>query len=176
MAPLPVIWRDPVRKALDSLPNPARHVAPARVVHVPSTRVTRSTSVPLAMQSDGSVDILSQPDSPQVVEEIQSWSNRQSAPPQNTVAPAIVHLEPLPKDPKPLSMNTQAVSTPERQTSPPVPEQSPIKPGSESPSIQTSHHHAEEALSPAAAAPTPAPATLTPAASAPMSEAEAPLP
>ena len=173
MAPLPVIWRDPVRKALDTLPNPARYVAPARVVHVPSTRVTRSTSVPLAIQSDGSVDILSQPDSPEVVEEIESWSNRQSAPPQNTVAPAVVHLEPLPEDPKPLSMNTRTLSPPESQTSPPVPVQRPIQPLAETAPIQTSHHSAEEPrTSTAVTTPTPASTPLAP--TAPTSDQQLP--
>ena len=169
MAPLPATWRDPVRKALDSLPNPARHVAPARVVHVPSTRVTRSTSVPLAIQSDGSVDILTQPDSPEVVKEIESWSNRQSPPPQNTVAPAVVHLEPLPEDPKPLSSDSQAASTTERHT-PPVTEQRPIKPLPQAAPIQTSHHHAGAASPSPAVAPAAAAASPAPSAAAPISE------
>jgi hypothetical protein len=71
-------------------------VATARVAHVPSARVKRPTPVPLALQSDGSVDILSVPDDPAVVEEIASWSQRQTPPQEGTVAPAVVHLEPLP--------------------------------------------------------------------------------
>jgi hypothetical protein len=106
MAPLPQPWREPIRKALRTLPNAGARVVPARVVHVPSSKVTRSTPVPLALQSDGTVDILSRPDNPAVVKEIEAWSGRQSAPEGGAVAPAIVHLEPLPPEPNPAEERT----------------------------------------------------------------------
>jgi len=108
MAPLPAAWRAPMRQAIEHLPSsptaPASPTPPprlqtARVVHVPSSRVSKSTEVPLALQSDGSVDILSQPDDPAVVEEISNWSSRQKAPSTGTIAPAVVHLHPLPEAP-----------------------------------------------------------------------------
>jgi hypothetical protein len=107
LAPLPQAWRAPMRQAIEHLPSPttpaslspAPRIQTARVVHVPSSRVSKTTEVPLALQSDGSVDILSQPDDPAVVEEISNWSSRQKAPSPGTVAPAVVHLHPLPEAP-----------------------------------------------------------------------------
>jgi hypothetical protein len=108
MAPLPAAWRTPMRQAIEHLPSspgtpkspsPAPRLQTARVVHVPSSRVSKPTEVPLALQSDGSVDILSQPDDPAVVEEISNWSSRQKAPSTGTIAPAVVHLHPLPEAP-----------------------------------------------------------------------------
>jgi hypothetical protein len=108
MAPLPAAWRAPMRQAIEHLPSspttpasptPSPRLQTARVVHVPSSRISKSTEVPLALQSDGSVDILSQPDDPAVVEEISNWSARQKAPSPGTVAPAVVHLHPLPEAP-----------------------------------------------------------------------------
>ena len=75
-------------------------VTAARVVHVPSLRVRQSTSVPLAVQPDGSVDILTKPDNPAVVDEIRQWSSRQPASRQAGVTAAVVHLEPLPEPPR----------------------------------------------------------------------------
>jgi hypothetical protein len=107
LAPLPQAWRAPMRQAIEHLPSPtaptshspAPRIQTARVVHVPSSRVSKTTEVPLALQSDGSVDILSQPDDPAVVKEISDWSSRQKAPSPGTVAPAVVHLHPLPEAP-----------------------------------------------------------------------------
>ena len=95
MAALPAAWRAPMRQALQQLPGAAARIAPARVVHVASSRVKRITEVPLAMQSDGSVDILSTPDGPEVVQEIDNWSRQQRAPQAGSIAPAVVHLHPL---------------------------------------------------------------------------------
>ena len=148
MAPLPVNWRDPVRDALNALPNAARHVARARVVHVPSTRVTESTTVPLAIQSDGSIDILSQPDSPEVVNEIASWSNRQGRPNQNTVVPALVYLSPLPDDPKPLSIDSQSTSRDNHNSLVPALEQRPNKLRVHSATLQVTHQPALESPAP----------------------------
>ena len=76
-------------------------VTAARVVHVPSLRVRQSTSVPLAVQPDGSVDILTKPDNPAVVDEIRQWSSRQPTSKQAGVTAAVVHLEPLPEAHRP---------------------------------------------------------------------------
>ena len=67
----------------------------ARIVHVPSRRVKRAADVPLAIQSDGSVDILNNPDDPAVIEEIKSWSASQQPPSKGRISPAVVHLHPL---------------------------------------------------------------------------------
>lgn len=115
LAPLPSPWREPMRAAIRQLPgsgggtggsssgggvagggSPSR-VAMARVVHVPSSRVRAAAEVPVALQSDGSVDILSQPGEAGVVEEIRDWSSQQQAPPPGQVAPAVVHLHPMPE-------------------------------------------------------------------------------
>lgn len=100
LAPLPSDWREPMRRALGSLPaqpRAASRLEPARVVHVPSSRIRTGADVPLALQSDGSVDILSSPDDPAVVEEIRSWSRRQQAPAAGSVVPAVVRLHPMPQ-------------------------------------------------------------------------------
>lgn len=68
---------------------------PARIVHVPSQKINRQIEVPLALQADGTVDILNQPDDPGVVEEIKSWSNKQQLPAQGRMTPAVVHLHPM---------------------------------------------------------------------------------
>lgn len=104
LAALPEPWREPMRRALSNLPLPGGQVArvnQARHVHVPSSRISRPTEVPLALQSDGSVDILSRPDTEAVVEEIRDWSSRQTPPSAGTVAPALVHLHPV-SDAQPL--------------------------------------------------------------------------
>lgn len=98
LAALPEPWREPMRRALATLPLPSGQTPQlnqARHVHVPSTRVSRPTEVPLALQSDGSVDILSRPDTEAVVEEIRDWSARQTPPSEGSVAPALVHLHPV---------------------------------------------------------------------------------
>lgn len=104
LAPLPEGWREPMRQALHGLAaskGTQDTVTAARVIHVPSLRVRQSTAVPLAVQADGSVDILTKPDNPAVVEEIRQWSARQSASKQSGVTAAVVHLEPLPEAPRP---------------------------------------------------------------------------
>jgi hypothetical protein len=159
MAPLPVNWRDPVRNALNALPNAAQHVARARVVHIPSTRVTDSVPVPLAIQSDGSVDILSQPDRPDVIEEIASWSNRQKPPRPNTVVPALVYLDPLPDDPKPLSIDSQSSLRDDHNTPAQALEQTPN---------QLRVHPAKFQVDQQSALDSPAPAVSEPSTSAPV--------
>jgi hypothetical protein len=114
LAPLPEPWREPMRRALTSLINPGTvnsenrssrvekvlDLDYARFVHVPSTKVRRSSEVPLALQADGSVDILNQPDDPAILEEINRWSTRQQLPAKGKVRPAVVHLHPLMNEPE----------------------------------------------------------------------------
>jgi len=106
LAPLPTPWREPMRRAIGEMPQKQKaplQISGARVVHVPSSRVRQSTVVPLALQPDGSVDILTQPDSPAVVEEIRQWSARQTPAAGAGVTAAVVHLEPLPEAPRPIT-------------------------------------------------------------------------
>jgi len=117
LAPLPQAWREPMRRALNAIniPSPLKPSAQleaARVVHVPSMKVSRATAVPLVLQSDGSVDLLSKPEDPAVLEAIRGWSGRQDLPASGRLAPAIVHVQPL-KELPPLSStsaNTQAAT------------------------------------------------------------------
>lgn len=111
LAIIPSSWRESMRKALNSLTfhsqggdNNSRAgvkgvskilLEPARIVHVPSQKINRQIEVPLALQADGTVDILNQPDDPGVVEEIKSWSNKQQLPAQGRMTPAVVHLHPM---------------------------------------------------------------------------------
>ena len=128
LAPLPADWREPIRKAIQALPGPASRgqITAARVVHVPSSRVRRSTPVPLAVQGDGSVDILSRPDDPAVVDEIRHWSRRQSPSPGTGVTAAIIHLEPIPEAPAALTppRTLRAADTASRDLSPITPQSS----------------------------------------------------
>ncbi len=125
LAPLPQIWREPMRRALNSLTNDLGSgrsetsdrlkdhllIDSARFVHVPSAKVRRASEVPLALQADGTVDILNQPDDPAVIDEINRWSVRQKLPAKGKISPAVVHLHPMepltigrsePDRPKPL--------------------------------------------------------------------------
>ncbi len=109
LAPLPQIWREPMRKALNSLSQTGMaspddisvpsiekfRIDPARFVHVPSTRIRRASEIPLALQADGSVDILNQPDDPVIIDEINRWSAKQKLPEKGKISPAVVHLHPM---------------------------------------------------------------------------------
>jgi hypothetical protein len=105
------------------------HLDPARFVHVPSTRIRQSSEVPLALQADGSVDILNQPDDPAVIDEINRWSARQKLPEKGKISPAVVHLHPM----EPLEVgrsaggkrNTQSIETSKLRTSQTAPPLSP---------------------------------------------------
>jgi hypothetical protein len=138
LAPLPGAWREPMRRALHGLAaskGVAASVTAARVVHVPSLRVRQSTPVPLAVQADGSVDILTRPDNPAVVDEIRQWSSRQASSGQAGVTAAVVHLEPLPeapRDPQP------ALSRTSTATPLPAPVATNIRPAAAEPAIAPS--------------------------------------
>jgi hypothetical protein len=116
----------------------------------------------LAVQGDGSVDILSRPDDPAVVDEIRHWSRRQSPSPGTGVTAAIIHLEPIPEAPAALTppRTLRAADTASRDVSPITPQASgpavaPVTP--------------REAAAAAASVPPPAPAAAVAVQSAPPS-------
>jgi len=160
LAPLPGAWREPMRRALHGLAaskGAPASVTAARVVHVPSLRVQKSTPVPVAVQSDGSVDILTKPDNPAVVDEIRQWSSRQSTSGQPGVTAAVVHLEPLPEAPS--------------NPAPPVARATAVAPAP-APVATSSRPAAAEP----APAPSPPPVAVAPAPAAPAPVAAAPAP
>lgn len=133
LAPLPTAWREPMRRAIQSLSAPKggpMGISGARVVHIPSSRVSRSTPVPLAVQGDGSVDILSKADDPAVVEEIRNWSKRQAPSGGGGVTAAIVHLEPMPEAPPVLSPSRPLRPTVATRQSQPSATITPLNPAS----------------------------------------------
>ncbi|MFN9644487.1 MAG: hypothetical protein ACK6BG_05050 [Cyanobacteriota bacterium] len=109
LAPLPEIWREPMRRALNALArdvltaNADRSAASqqsigfnsARFVHIPSSRIRQASEIPLALQSDGSVDILNKPEDPVVIDEIKRWSAKQTLPEKGKISPAVVQLHPM---------------------------------------------------------------------------------
>lgn len=165
LAPLPGTWREPMRRALQGLATSKggiTSVTAARVVHVPSLRVRHSTPVPLAVQADGSVDILTKPDNPAVVDEIRQWSSRQPTSGQAGVTAAVVHLEPLPeapRDPQPAPIPTSTAA----------PNQTPVatnsRPAAAEPAVAPSPPPVAAAPAPEVVAPPP-PAAASSASSA----------
>ena len=124
LAPLPNLWREPMRKALRSLAvssGRSATISTARVIHIPSSRVQSPTTVPLAIQGDGSVDILSRADNPSVVDEIRHWSKSQPSRGSGGVTAAIVHLEPMPAAPEVLVPSRSVRSSPTSGLSSPEP-------------------------------------------------------
>ena len=198
LAPLPHAWREPMRRALNAIniPSPLQPPAQleaARVVHVPSLKVSRAIAVPLALQSDGSVDLLSKPEDPAVLEAIRGWSGRQDPPALGRVAPAIVHVEPL-KELPPLR-STTGKAQPAAQASgpilsaypapaaliPPLPAVAPTAKSSapaSSPAVPPISEVRGEALTPqlpeASAAPSAAPQSIAPSALPPAVVTPAP--
>lgn len=177
LAPLPDVWREPMRQALQSLPAPQGGVAriqSARVIHIPSSRVRQATTVPLAIQGDGSVDILSQADDPAVVEEIRHWSRKQSPGTGNGVRAALVNLEPMPAGPDvlvhPRTSAAPAQSPAPRAAQAPAPTQASEAPAA----ISSPAPVASVANEPPAAAPAPDPAPEPVAAVAPAPPVAAP--
>ena len=199
LAPLPQAWREPMRRALNAIniPSPLQPPAQleaARVVHVPSMKVSRAIAVPLALQSDGSVDLLSKPEDPAVLEAIRGWSGRQDPPALGRVAPAIVHVEPL-KELPPLrstagkdqpalhASGSSAPASPAAALASPLPADAPVsKSAALTPSVAippVSELHRDTAMpqpAEAAAAPIAAPqsAAPSPALSAPVAPEPAP--
>ncbi|MFM7312025.1 MAG: hypothetical protein ACKO0M_02470, partial [Cyanobium sp.] len=68
----------------------------ARRVVLSSSRISRPSEVLLALQSDGSIDVLEPPSDPAALDEIESWSRQQRRPATGALVPAVVHLRPLP--------------------------------------------------------------------------------
>ena len=171
LAPLPALWREPMRQALQKLPGSPQRLGLARMVFVPSSRVSQPTEVPLALQSDGSVDVLSPPADPAVLNEIDGWSRRQRPPAVGSLVPAVVHLHPLSE---PAVVSPSATVRSAAPTSAPAPAGSPAATRSGSPSLppflQTSR-----TAPPASAAPAPA-AVASPPADASASRIPADLP
>lgn len=97
LAPLPALWREPMRQALLKLPGAPQQLDTARMVYVPSSSISQPVEVPLALQSDGSVDILEVPANPALLGEIRSWSRQQRPPARGSLTPAVVRLHPLPQ-------------------------------------------------------------------------------
>ncbi len=95
LAPVPSRWREPMRRELRGLG--AARLSQARVVHVPSERITRTVVLPLAMQADGSIDALVAKDSAVSDRDLSDWASRQATPAQGSVQPVVLHLHPLPK-------------------------------------------------------------------------------
>jgi hypothetical protein len=147
----------------------------------------------LALQSDGSVDLLSKPEDPAVLEAIRGWSGRQDPPSLGRVAPAIVHVEPL-KELPPLRSTTEKAQ-PAPQASgpvlsaypapadliPPVPAVAPTPKSSapaSSPAVTPVSEVGGETLTPqlpeASAAPSAAPQSLAPSDLSPAVVAPAP--
>ena len=98
LAPLPARWREPMRQALLKLPGAPLRLSPARLVIVPTRAVSQPLEVPLALQSDGSIDILEAPANAAVLREIDAWSRQQRLPASGFLVPAVVQLQPLPPD------------------------------------------------------------------------------
>lgn len=96
LAPLPALWREPMRQALLKLPGAPQQLDTARMVYVPSSSISQPVEVPLALQSDGSVDLLEVPANPALLREIRSWSRQQRPPAPGSLIPAVVRLHPLP--------------------------------------------------------------------------------
>ena len=171
LAPLPGAWREPMRRALNGLAaskGVATSVTAARVVHVPSLRVRQSTPVPLAVQPDGSVDILTRPDNPAVVDEIRQWSSRQPSSGQPGVTAAVVHLEPLPEAPRAPQPPVSQTTTTTTATPAPAPVAMSNRPAAAEPSVAPSPPPVAAAPAPEVAAPLPpaAPAAAPSASSA----------
>ncbi|MFM7362479.1 MAG: hypothetical protein ACKO25_11795 [Cyanobium sp.] len=131
-ASLPEGWREPMRRALQALPAPdgsAPRIENARHVHVPSRRIARATEVPLALQADGSIDILSRPKEPAVIDEIRDWSAGQRPPAAGSVSPAVVHLHPvaeeIPQRPSAADLGAAPINTPSAQAEAPPPQAPP---------------------------------------------------
>lgn len=96
LAALPSSWREPMRQALLKLAGSAQQLSTARMVTLPSRTLSQPVQVPLALQSDGSVDVLQPPSDPAALRDIETWSRQQSRPAAGSLQPALVLLHPLP--------------------------------------------------------------------------------
>ena len=95
LAAVPARWREPMRRELRDLG--AARLSQARVVHVPSERISHTVVLPLAVQHDGSIDALVAKDPAVSDRDLSDWASRQATPAQGSVQPVVLHLHPLPK-------------------------------------------------------------------------------
>jgi hypothetical protein len=165
LAPLPAVWREPMRQALQALPAPqggTSRIQSARVIHIPSSRVRQSTTVPLAIQGDGSVDILSRADDPAVVEEIRHWSRKQPPGGGNGLRATLVNLEPIPAAPDTLvPPRASAAPAPTAASRASLPQAQPAQPPQASATPAAAIPSAAPAAMVANERPAPAPAAVT---------------
>lgn len=190
LAPLPELWREPMRRALNTLINSGDHeklmssprdrpvvlsIESARSVHVPSSRVRRASEIPLALQHDGTVDILNNPDDPAILEEVNRWAVRQRPPAKGKVTVAVVHFHPfipetsLTTSPKGLSPSSQPqlLTHKRNRSEKPVPApQAVVLPKSSGHQVTTVSSPSERVSDPPAT-PDPSPATNTESAVSP---------
>lgn len=179
LAPLPSPWREPMRQALGKLPGAPLQLNPARLVYVPSSTVSQPVEVPLALQSDGSVDILEAPASAAVLREIDGWSRQQRRPASGSLQPALVHLHPLPAvapltPPVADSRPAAATTAPVQEMTAPVPPQTPAQVSTSAGSLQPPL--SSESPQTNAAIPVPIVREAPAAAAQPAAVAEAPAP
>jgi hypothetical protein len=132
--------------------------------------------VPLALQPDGSVDILTQPKNPAVLDEIRQWSARQDPRGAGGITAAVVQLEPLPADPRAIRPQLAKVGISDHK---PPSASTPLSRGAITPAAPTvmPGSRVEPALSaPVAVAPAPmaAPAPAAPMEAAPPVAVAAP--
>jgi hypothetical protein len=189
LAPLPVLWREPMRRALTSLititsddsvkvkritaEKDVLNLDSARFVHVPSTRIRRSTEVPLALQSDGTVDILNRPDDPAILEEITRWSTKQKLPEKGKFTAAVVHLHPLMPETSAPTAKTMTQTNPQPQPLAPTANRS--KPAAPEPQSSSSPPASSQPLTMTSPAPVKAESS-TSQGSAPAATAPAAIP
>lgn len=179
LAPLPSPWREPMRQALGKLPGAPLQLNPARLVVVPSSTVSQPVEVPLALQSDGSVDILEAPASAAVLREIDGWSRQQRRPASGSLQPALVHLHPLPAvapltPPVAVSRPAAATTAPAQDMTAPAPPQTPAQVSAGAGSLQPPL--SSESPQTNAAIPVPIVSEAPAAAAEPAAVAEAPAP
>lgn len=176
LAPLPSPWREPMRQALGKLPGAPLQLNPARLVYVPSSTVSQPVEVPLALQSDGSVDILEAPASAAVLREIDGWSRQQRLPATGSLQPALVHLHPLPAVAPltPVAVSRPAAAAPAQAMSAPAPREAPAQASAGTEALQPPLRSESPEIN--AVIPVPNVSEAPAAAAEPAAVAEAPAP
>lgn len=117
--PLPLSLRSPMRQAIQQLPSKPSTVQQARVMNVPSARVKAPIQVPVALQSDGSVDILATINR-SAADDVRDWSRQQPSPPRGSVTPAVINLHPLPQAEQPVAPRPEPAAVRSSALPPPV--------------------------------------------------------
>ena len=88
---LPRHWRDEIKPLLGS----AFKVLPADVVRIPAPHRRTPEEIPLALTPGGRAEAFVAPASPVSFQQLERWTERQSALPTGTVWPVLVVLEPI---------------------------------------------------------------------------------